>query len=262
MGNKIIQTTEELQSHLNEQLEFLKTSAESYDDGFIGEAKRMATTIRVLLHDTSASLSLLGQLHLKNGKFFSTSVKEPQVGANQQKIGSYAGLIGIFVGKGVNGYVPYLDEIPSDITGYVDFDHYWNETIFVDNQGNNHSRKDIVLSVANQDGGSHVDPKLDEKYAKLSRQNSLGWMAGDDKGNWVPVKGAELAAIRQITHELLRTLVPTYPQQKKLSKGDGLIVGGAGIILEFSPSPKIGKVGRNDPCPCGSGKKYKKCHGK
>ena len=22
-----------------------------------------------------------------------------------------------------------------------------------------------------------------------------------------------------------------------------------------------GKVGRNDPCPCGSGKKYKKCHG-
>jgi preprotein translocase subunit SecA len=24
---------------------------------------------------------------------------------------------------------------------------------------------------------------------------------------------------------------------------------------------KVEKVGRNDPCPCGSGKKYKKCHG-
>jgi len=22
-----------------------------------------------------------------------------------------------------------------------------------------------------------------------------------------------------------------------------------------------GKVGRNEPCPCGSGKKYKHCHG-
>ena len=22
------------------------------------------------------------------------------------------------------------------------------------------------------------------------------------------------------------------------------------------------RVGRNDPCPCGSGKKYKQCHGK
>jgi len=26
------------------------------------------------------------------------------------------------------------------------------------------------------------------------------------------------------------------------------------------PEP-AGKPGRNDPCPCGSGKKYKKCHG-
>ena len=24
---------------------------------------------------------------------------------------------------------------------------------------------------------------------------------------------------------------------------------------------KEAKVGRNEPCPCGSGKKYKKCHG-
>ena len=25
---------------------------------------------------------------------------------------------------------------------------------------------------------------------------------------------------------------------------------------------KVGpKIGRNDPCPCGSGKKYKQCHG-
>jgi hypothetical protein len=28
-----------------------------------------------------------------------------------------------------------------------------------------------------------------------------------------------------------------------------------------APAPVAGKVGRNDPCPCGSGKKYKKCHG-
>ena len=28
-----------------------------------------------------------------------------------------------------------------------------------------------------------------------------------------------------------------------------------------SRSAPTGRVGRNDPCPCGSGKKYKKCHG-
>lgn len=27
-------------------------------------------------------------------------------------------------------------------------------------------------------------------------------------------------------------------------------------------APKVKKPGRNDPCPCGSGKKYKNCHGK
>ncbi len=28
-----------------------------------------------------------------------------------------------------------------------------------------------------------------------------------------------------------------------------------------APAKAAAKVGRNDPCPCGSGKKYKKCHG-
>jgi uncharacterized protein YecA (UPF0149 family) len=27
------------------------------------------------------------------------------------------------------------------------------------------------------------------------------------------------------------------------------------------PDPNAAVIGRNDPCPCGSGKKYKKCHG-
>jgi preprotein translocase subunit SecA len=26
--------------------------------------------------------------------------------------------------------------------------------------------------------------------------------------------------------------------------------------------PEVPRVGRNEPCPCGSGKKYKQCHGK
>jgi preprotein translocase subunit SecA len=43
--------------------------------------------------------------------------------------------------------------------------------------------------------------------------------------------------------------------------------GGApatGTAPRRAPAPALAqepKVGRNDPCPCGSGKKYKKCHG-
>ncbi len=40
---------------------------------------------------------------------------------------------------------------------------------------------------------------------------------------------------------------------------------GAAGDAEKKPQPierALPKVGRNDPCPCGSGKKYKHCHGK
>ncbi|MBW2373532.1 MAG: SEC-C domain-containing protein, partial [Deltaproteobacteria bacterium] len=37
-------------------------------------------------------------------------------------------------------------------------------------------------------------------------------------------------------------------------RGRPAAAGGAG-------GSRPGKVGRNDPCPCGSGKKYKKCCG-
>ncbi|MED4955282.1 DUF1186 domain-containing protein [Paenibacillus macerans] len=36
----------------------------------------------------------------------------------------------------------------------------------------------------------------------------------------------------------------------------------SGLTLPKQSPVKVSKVGRNDPCPCGSGKKYKKCCGK
>jgi len=38
--------------------------------------------------------------------------------------------------------------------------------------------------------------------------------------------------------------------------------GGGEKVSQQKPLHAEDKVGRNDPCPCGSGKKYKKCHGK
>jgi hypothetical protein len=36
---------------------------------------------------------------------------------------------------------------------------------------------------------------------------------------------------------------------------------GAGAMEKPQQVIRREKIGRNDPCPCGSGKKYKKCHG-
>ncbi|MBK9939623.1 MAG: preprotein translocase subunit SecA [Chitinophagaceae bacterium] len=38
--------------------------------------------------------------------------------------------------------------------------------------------------------------------------------------------------------------------------------GGADTAVKQEPVKVGPKIGRNDPCPCGSGKKYKQCHGK
>ncbi|MEI9809031.1 MAG: SEC-C metal-binding domain-containing protein [Bacteroidota bacterium] len=38
--------------------------------------------------------------------------------------------------------------------------------------------------------------------------------------------------------------------------------GGGDVAVKQEPIKVAPKIGRNDPCPCGSGKKYKNCHGK
>jgi preprotein translocase subunit SecA len=45
--------------------------------------------------------------------------------------------------------------------------------------------------------------------------------------------------------------------------GAGRAAAGAGAMAAVLERPEMRgpKVGRNEPCPCGSGKKYKHCHG-
>ena len=61
---------------------------------------------------------------------------------------------------------------------------------------------------------------------------------------------------------------PKQPQQVRTSgpakEATAAAAGGrqAGTAPASAPNtPKSGKTGRNAPCPCGSGRKYKKCHG-
>jgi preprotein translocase subunit SecA len=49
---------------------------------------------------------------------------------------------------------------------------------------------------------------------------------------------------------------PTETGETETTADRGLLGGAA------AAAPAVPRVGRNDPCPCGSGKKYKHCHGK
>ncbi|MBI5211748.1 MAG: SEC-C domain-containing protein [Nitrospirae bacterium] len=50
-------------------------------------------------------------------------------------------------------------------------------------------------------------------------------------------------------------------QEIKMKSEQNLVYNRAGGDSAHQPVHKEKKVGRNDPCPCGSGKKYKKCCG-
>ena len=50
-------------------------------------------------------------------------------------------------------------------------------------------------------------------------------------------------------------------QRKKQRELEQARMAGSGSAEAPAQRRTGDKVGRNDPCPCGSGKKYKKCHG-
>ena len=55
-------------------------------------------------------------------------------------------------------------------------------------------------------------------------------------------------------------MVAQHASASAAAGGDGA-GGGASRRSRRRCAREQPKVGRNEPCPCGSGKKYKKCHG-
>jgi SEC-C motif-containing protein len=54
----------------------------------------------------------------------------------------------------------------------------------------------------------------------------------------------------------------THHERSTFVRRDGYWYFVDGVTPKQAPARRTeAKVGRNDPCPCGSGKKYKKCHG-
>ena len=75
------------------------------------------------------------------------------------------------------------------------------------------------------------------------------------------VKGLCSVALEKTINNPLGSDNPIYEQEQEAPNS---IQQKAQKIKRIAPSlkkPKQNKVGRNDPCPCGSGKKYKQCHG-
>ncbi|OGH94387.1 MAG: preprotein translocase subunit SecA [Candidatus Magasanikbacteria bacterium RIFOXYD2_FULL_41_14] len=69
---------------------------------------------------------------------------------------------------------------------------------------------------------------------------------------------------RDVVYTIYKVSVGLKLAPSLMSKGNMILSGAereSAVIKSVPKDAEGNKVGRNDPCPCGSGKKFKKCHG-
>ncbi|MFD1020317.1 preprotein translocase subunit SecA [Thalassobacillus hwangdonensis] len=68
----------------------------------------------------------------------------------------------------------------------------------------------------------------------------------------------------EVARYVMKAQIRSNLERQEVAKGATAVSGGQDQSAKKKRQPFVKKdsVGRNDPCPCGSGKKYKNCHGK
>lgn len=189
-------TKSDFEEKLDQQIELLYKSCQDFDYGYEISALHIASSLRVLLHDTKKSVSLLTHLDIKNDlKYISSTVN--YIPSNMI---AHFGL-GIIQSSSSEGkYIPNIN-IDFDTSKLVCFNDWWNEIVLSD-LTTHITRRDIILGLADKEGGAHVDDKVDIIQRKMTKENGLGWEA-----NGVPfMTNTYFVSIRVIAQELLESL--------------------------------------------------------
>jgi hypothetical protein len=210
---RVAQSRAELERHLAEQVGFLRASCDRYDEGHEAEHRRIATSIRILCHERRQSRALLAQLgYLSTWRFLDTAGALPPASPNafvspplarfRQKLDD--------AGEVVMGWAPSLRSDGARIV----FFRWWKKPV-LNARTDSFSRRDLIMSVADTDGGAHVDPGLNPLYHALSRTNSVGTQTGTRLGDSYipkgPMESPVPACVRQIAFEVLATCDSALP---------------------------------------------------
>jgi preprotein translocase subunit SecA len=73
-----------------------------------------------------------------------------------------------------------------------------------------------------------------------------------------------LSKVRPLTDEEQTAMIQQMMSQKSEIQNDNPALPAEPVLRNFNENDRStwGNPGRNDPCPCGSGKKFKHCHGR
>lgn len=200
---------------LEQQITFIERSSKEFDIGNEDEAIRIAVSIRILLHDTEKSKSLLQHLLVKSKIDYWNSSSD----FNSENLVSHLGLTCNSMSSSPSGdkvkYLPAFSGPNKNRGDWQSFHWWWHkQPVIVDNKKNKFHRKDLVLGAANKDGGAHVDSELDETYAALTKFNSPGWLKIKNGVESPFDNNILLPSIRQIAFELMKTLEIKLDREK------------------------------------------------
>jgi len=199
----------ELNDKLKEQIGFLNSSCSAFDSGSESEAKRIAAIIRVLIHDTNKSISLFSQLGIKKKlEFLDSSLPiDPQLVDPKKReyvFQGLPGLVGIRFASLQAKFVPPLI-LREGAKQLVGFSEWWENKIVPGEEEKRYSRKQLILWLANKEGGAHIDEDINAAYRKLDK-SSLGMtfsVGGVNKGF---SNSSVDASVRQIGWEVRETI--------------------------------------------------------
>lgn len=207
-------TRDELLGSFREQVRFLENSCKAFDEGDESEALRIAAVLRILLHDTPKSASLLKQLGLKDTMQFIDSA-EPFDPVKTGKLHDGRPVFAVSGMPGFFGISPTRDgtkliarlSLGIYARGAVSFDEWWNDGCIPGHNKARHSRSWLIKQMANKEGGAHVDPEITKGYAEL-KTTSMGFIVQSNGVQGFINSPADIS-VRQIAWEVLESLRQT-----------------------------------------------------
>ena len=115
---------------------------------------------------------------------------------------------------------------------------------------------DYILATHDPAGAGDVDRAATEKWSREAEWLGLTIVATEQGG-----EQDDTGMVEFIARHKTEGVEVAHHERSQFRKLDGAWRFVSGTPVKQVPVTRGDKTGRNDPCPCGSGKKYKKCHG-
>ena len=156
-----------------------------------------------------------------------------------------------------------VESLKDDLTEVVDEKYVAKENEFADASGDPDAMRNIeriiLLRVVDQKWMDHIDNMEQLRQGINLRAYAQRDPVIEYKFEAMDMFEEMIESIKEDTVKLLFHVVPqTRIQREQVARPIAENHGGDGTVAK-KPVRHTNKIGRNDPCPCGSGKKYKNC---